>query len=451
MSTSTPFNFDAAFQREIVAHVIHDKAFIREVAAFLSPELFEDELDAFLISICLDYYAKHKTQIGWRHLLQHVRSLIDQGKVSASLTKRYKSEIEALLKIDRGSRKYVLDEIQSFVRHRAYEDALCKAAEALQKGRYDDVEQIVRDAGAVGRSNVGTDIYDYWKTVDDRKQRRIDIREGRIPLRGITTGIKEFDHFLHQGGWGRQELSLLMGGPKSGKSIALGEFAVKANIGRASASGQPQRGSNVLFITLENSAEIMTNRADACLTETIVRTLNTNAEDVAKKLNAIRANAGLLHVWQAATGTLRVPDIELFLEKQKADGVEYDFVVVDYADLLKPKRRHDQLREESREVYVDLRSIAVRYDLAVLTATQLNRDGSKQMVADSTNVAEDFNKIRIADIIISLNATEDERKNNIARFYIADYRNGRSRISFKVKQDTERMRFVKDWLGEVGA
>ena len=80
----------------------------------------------------------------------------------------------------------------------------------------------------------------------------------------------------------------------------------------------------------------------------------------------------------------------------------------------------------------------------MLTATQTNREGAKSSVARMEHVAEDFNRIRIADLVISINANEEEKKKGVARLFFAASRNQKGDITVYIRQDFERMQFVKE-------
>ena len=69
-------------------------------------------------------------------------------------------------------------------------------------------------------------------------------------------------------------------------------------------------------------------------------------------------------------------------------------------------------------------------------------------MALATDVAEDFNKIRIADVVISINKTEEERALNQARLHFAASRNQRSGFTLKVEQNIDQAKFVTRVLGE---
>ena len=63
------------------------------------------------------------------------------------------------------------------------------------------------------------------------------------------------------------------------------------------------------------------------------------------------------------------------------------------------------------------------------------------------NVAEDFNKIRIADLVISINRTPEEVVTNTARLYFAASRNQMGDKTLKISQDLSTMTFIKSLIG----
>jgi replicative DNA helicase len=95
---------------------------------------------------------------------------------------------------------------------------------------------------------------------------------------------------------------------------------------------------------------------------------------------------------------------------------------------------------------VDLRAIAFEENVAMLTATQANREGHKAAVVKAEHVAEDFNKVRTVDLMISINKTEEEARDGIARLYFAASRNQESGFTIVVKQNLACMQFVTSVL-----
>ncbi|TOK02641.1 DNA helicase, partial [Vibrio parahaemolyticus] len=84
------------------------------------------------------------------------------------------------------------------------------------------------------------------------------------------------------------------------------------------------------------------------------------------------------------------------------------------------------------------RAIAQREELAILSATQTNREGHKSVTAKAEHAAEDFNKIRTADLVISINATEEEMAKGEARLFFAASRNQKGEFTMRIKRDLSR-------------
>ncbi len=82
-------------------------------------------------------------------------------------------------------------------------------------------------------------------------------------------------------------------------------------------------------------------------------------------------------------------------------------------------------------------------NVAILSATQTNRAGASVEIIEAIHVAEDYNKIRIADLVISINANEIEQQTNEARLYFAASRNQKA-VTIVVKRDLSIMRHIKE-------
>jgi replicative DNA helicase len=175
--------------------------------------------------------------------------------------------------------------------------------------------------------------------------------------------------------------------------------------------------------------------------------LTTNLNDVDEKVSALMARAGKLNLVEYPTGTMRPSDLRRLIDMHIAAGIKYDLVVVDYADIMAPDVRSQDGIENSKSIYEGLRAIAQEYNCAVLTATQTNREGFKSSVAKAEHVAEDFNKVRIVDLMISINKTEEEAERNEARLFFAASRNQRGAFTLRIQQNLEAMRFVVKVLG----
>ena len=116
--------------------------------------------------------------------------------------------------------------------------------------------------------------------------------------------------------------------------------------------------------------------------------------------------------------SLTIEGIENLIEQYQ---FYFDFtpqlLVVDYLDLLAPRQMDYrlELRQKLRNITDDLRSIALRKNIAVLTATQANRASLAKPKMTEANISESFGKVEVADSIIALSQTEEEKTEKRAR------------------------------------
>ena len=101
-------------------------------------------------------------------------------------------------------------------------------------------------------------------------------------------------------------------------------------------------------------------------------------------------------------------------------------VIVDYGDLLTGREKHYKNDyEKQKAAYRDLKSLANR-GYAVWTASQAQRPekGSEDVahLIQSRQIADAYEKIRVADFIGSLNRTNLEKSSNVMRMYAELYR-----------------------------
>jgi len=430
------FDFDEEFQTKIAALAIRDQLFAKRTEGLLRPEYFENIAEAALVNISLRYFAKYKKTPDQVTFLNLLKEDIKANIVRKDMVEEAKNVFKRIYQADIADRDYVIDQVGEFARYQAVGQEILKAVDSLGKGNFSAIEKGLKAALQVGAKQEEA-TYDYFARIVERTQDRRDTISGVKKPNGITTGIKAIDDRLMHKGWGRRELSSILGGAKAGKTTGLINFAKAASLA----------GHNALYATLEVSAPIISTRLDASISGHIMDELAANLNDVDERVKALHERAGKLNIVEYPTGTLRPADLRRLLDMHLAAGTKYDIVVVDYADIMAPDMRSQDGIENSKSIYEGLRAIAQEYDLAMLTATQTNREGFKSSVAKAEHVAEDFNKVRIVDLMISINKTEEEMERNEARLFFAASRNQRGAFTLRIQQNLECMRFVTKVLG----
>lgn len=154
---------------------------------------------------------------------------------------------------------------------------------------------------------------------------------------------------------------------------------------------------------------------------------------ISKKLESQRKRRAPLIIKQFPTGALTVTMLKAYL-----DGLERfqkfvpDVVIIDYPDLM--KLDSDNLRISTGQIYKDLRGIAVERNLAMVVASQGNREAATAKMVTDSMIAEDYSKIATSDNVLTYTQTEEEKKLGLARLYVANGRNDEDKFVVLVSQ-----------------
>ena len=427
------FEFEGDFQQKIAALILRDEAFYRRVDGLVKPEYFEDRSLSALVHITTTYHEKYKRlpeKAEWTELIKDAKAekAIRDDDIPDMVT-----SLRKILKEGLPARDYAVDKVAEFAKKQAISAAYMMTIPLVEKGEHAKAEKIMQKAFATGAQAVVQD-NDYWNDIATRTQYRRDVEAGLIQKDGITTGLPKLNKLLYHMGWGRKELSVVMGGAKKGKSTGLLHWALEGS----------KAGYNVLYVTLEVAAKIIMERMDANVAGIDMADLASKGNEVEKN---VKDRAGLrkpghLKVVEYPSGAMSCTDLRKVIEFYRAEGIIFDLIVVDYADIMAAEIKSGNDINESKQVWLGLRAIAHEENAAVLTATQTNRAGFTADVAKAEHAAEDFNKIRIADLVLTINRTDEEKAKGEARLYFAASRNQAGEFTLKISQELGKMRFM---------
>lgn len=429
------FEFDSDFQSKIAAHVLGDYGFMRRVGQLIRPEYFEGIGDAAIVNMALKYWNRYGQVAPKASHGVLLKAEIDSGAIRGDAKGEAVTAIKRLWQEELSGGVHAAEQVADFCRHQAMSQAILSSVDHLGKKKFDKIEMAVKEALSVGINEDG-DAYDYFERIQERTEERMDKAAGKVPPQGVTTGFPKMDDVLYHRGWGKKELSVLMGGAKSGKTTAMIGFAKSASLA----------GKNVLYVTLEVSAKIISERLDASMSDNMMKELGKNIVDIDTKVRDLHKRAGCLKIHEYPPGSFTPSQLTRLIDSYEAKGIFFELVVVDYADIMAPDHRINDPIENSKNVYIGLRAVAFEKNVAVLSATQSNREGFKATVAKAEHIADDFNKVRIVDLLISINITEEERANGEARLFFAASRNQESNFTIFIKTDIARMKFITSIL-----
>jgi len=281
---------------------------------------------------------------------------------------------------------WLLNDFETFIRHKGLEKAILESADLLEKGEYGPVEDMIKKAVQVGLTkDMGTDYF-----LDPRARlMRIKDKNGQL-----STGWKTMDDKLF-GGMNRGELNIFAGGSGAGKSLFL------ANLG----CNWALQGLNVVYLTLELSEELVSMRIDSMLTGIPTRDVFKNLDDVEMKVKMIGKKSGTFQVKYMPSGKT-ANDIRSYLKEYEIKlGRKVDVLLVDYLDLLMPiskKISPADLFIKDKYVSEELRNLAVEKNCIFVTAAQLNRGAVEEVEFDHSHISGGLSKIQTADNVFGI-------------------------------------------------
>ena len=281
---------------------------------------------------------------------------------------------------------WLLQEFETFSKHKALEAAILKSADLLETGEYGACEDLVKKAVQIGlQKDLGTDYF-----ADPRSR-----LEGIKDKNGqISTGWPALDKKLF-GGFNRGELNIFAGGSGSGKSLFLANMGVNWAL----------QGLNVVYLTFELSEALVSMRVDSMTTDIPSRDIFKNIDDVEMKVKIIGKKSGAFQVKYMPTGK-NANDIRSYLKEYEIKtGKKVDVLLVDYLDLMHPiaaKISAENLFVKDKYVSEELRNLAMELQTIFVTASQLNRSSVEEIEFDHSHISGGISKINTADNLIGI-------------------------------------------------
>ena len=285
-----------------------------------------------------------------------------------------------------GHSDWFLLEFEQFTRRQELERAILKSADLLEKGEYDPVEKLIKDAVQISLTrDMGTDYFHDPKSRIDKY-----FNSGGQ----VSTGWPAMDRILY-GGMSRGELNVFAGGSGSGKSLVMMNIALNWVL----------QGLSGVYITLELSEELTSLRTDAMLTNMSTKDIRKDIDTTTMKVRLVGKKSGKYRV-KALAAQSNINDIRAYLkEVQVQTGMPVDFVMVDYLDLLMPvsaKVSPNDLFVKDKYVSEELRNLATELGILLVTASQLNRSAVEEIEFDHSHISGGISKINTADNVFGI-------------------------------------------------
>ena len=355
-------------QKLFLEMMLHDAESFVRVQNIYNPENFDRSLRA-----TAEFIAKHSDDY---------KTLPTREQIKAATG----TTLADIPDLNEGHNEWFMSEFEAFTRRQELERAILKSADLLEKGEYDPVEKLIKDAVQISLTkDMGTDYFN-----DPRARINKYFNSGGQ----VSTGWPQMDKILY-GGFSRGELNIFAGGSGSGKSLVMMNIALS----------WLQAGLSGVYISLELSEELCSLRTDAMLSGMSTKEIRKDIDQAELKVKLVSKKAGQYRV-KALPAQSTVNDIRSYIkEVQVQTGLRVDFIMCDYLDLLMPvsaKVSPNDLFVKDKYVSEELRNLAKELNVLFVTASQLNRSEVEEIEFDHSHISGGISKINTADNVFGI-------------------------------------------------
>jgi len=361
-------DYNVDFQKLFLEMMLHDAQSFVRVQNIYNEENFDRSLRS-AAKFIKEHSEKHKTL-----------PTLDQVRAVAGV------DLKPMPDMGEGHTDWFMEEFEGFTRRKELERAILKSADLIEKGDYNPVEKLIKDAVQISLTkDLGTDYFG-----DPRTRLEKYFNSGGQ----MSTGWPQMDRILF-GGMSRGEWNVFAGGSGSGKSLVM------MNLGL----NWVQAGLSGVYVTLELSEELTALRTDAMLTSMSTKDIRRDMDTTELKVKMVGKKSGSYQV-KGLPAQSNINDIRSFLkEYQIQTGRKVDFIMVDYLDLLMPvsaKVSPNDLFVKDKYVSEELRNLAKEEQIFLVTASQLNRSAVDEVEFDHSHISGGISKINTADNVFGI-------------------------------------------------
>ena len=385
----------STLEHSIIKGLLHDENYTRKVLPYVKDEYFETTVGRTYFELCKEHFSRYNECPSKESIYVALEEL---SGVSEEEFRGIGEVAESLFEQTETKRDWLIDETEKWCKERAVYLALLESI-SIHDGKTDktrdSIPSLLTDALAVSFDpHVGHDyLSDYKERYDF-----YHLKEERISF-----GLDYFDK-ITKGGIPNKTLNIALAGTGVGKSLFMCSFASSCLL----------QGKNVLYITLEMAEERIAERIDANL-------LNVNIQDIidvplpnfeTKVTNIQKKTQGQLFVKEYPTASAHSGHFDALLkELQLKKSFSPDIIFIDYLNICASSRFRPGSNVNSytvvKSIAEELRGLAVKYNLPIVSATQTTRSGYGSSDVNITDTSESFGLPATADLMFALISNDE--------------------------------------------
>lgn len=409
------------FELIILKNLTHNSEYFGKVMPFLKKSYLKETGSQQLFKLIKEYYAEYGGIPTLTELVAKVRSV-----PNSTIREEIVKTLQAVAKKDLiDNVDFLCNETVAWAKDALYLEALQIGSEGLMEKN--DEKKLKAQEILDERSKISIDT-DLGLDFDDIEEMIAYYKERQI---GILTQHKELNKRLGPGFMPRT-LSVILAGQGIGKSLLFTDLI----------SGMIKNGKNVLLVSLEMQDKEIMKRVHANAMDLPINSLIdlSKTEGELKKIRAGDSNTpgretiteemvisaynrlkmegktGKLFIKDYPSGTFSALQLEQLAQSYKIEkGITFDAIFIDYLGIMKSDRVSPNagLYSYIKSIGEEVRASASKLDLAIISASQLNRGSLQGDVqdADNSNISDSMGTAMTADFMLFLLQNEEMKAN----------------------------------------
>jgi replicative DNA helicase len=417
------------FEEKVLSLLTSDVAFGKEAILLLEPQDFSSPHLQFVMTIVKKFFDTYRGVPSQSVVINEVAKALQKVRPHKDEVRNISKAVSLVgVKPHSEEVSYIRNEFREFVKSQRMKRAISTSLDQLSKGQVDGIVPTIQDAAKIGIvDDPGREFAsDFLDRITERQNLDQDLR--------VPTLIPPLDHVL-RGGLGPGELGVTLGVPKKGKSMLLGNLCFASTV-------MHKRSA---YISLEMGELDIMSRFDSLITGIPFNDLVRNSEQLTGYYEKVKQYAGYLFVKKFPSRSCRVDDIDAYLQVLENGGTPAEMVVVDYGNLIQPKKRSTSNKYyDLDEIFMDLHSLAGERKIPIWTVARANRNAVDALHVTEKYTAESFAVNYACDVMLSLNQTDNERMMNKMRLRIIYVRNNNVGVEIPLITDFHRSKLRYD-------
>lgn len=425
------YSFDTGFQLEILRFILKDKEGGLVLRRIKSNYLVLIE-HALIFEGIAKYFKKQGKMPSENVLKQVIKELLESKTYVDLVTKddipNISKLINNLYKIPLSDSDYIKEKIYQFSTYVEMKNL----NDSFDLGNFEQYEEYSRKIERILQKSKPKQDDEPLYMIRDIVERQFK-RQSEPSV--IPCPFRQLNDLTNAGGYPEHSVNVILDKPKAKKTFFM------VNLAR----GYLRMKKSVLYIDTENGKEqIMDRFIQSSINKTKKEIYSGEYDKLEAKHLRKLARFGVELVVERVPAMITdanvIKDRIIQLRNQ---GINIRVLMVDYAGKLASISRDKEDFERISNVYIDIQNMAEELNLEIVwTAHHITREGKKHRKTryDENDISGSIAIVRNAQVIMGLNSTDQEEKDDILRAEIVVQRDGLPSGRALFKCDVERQR-----------